>query len=123
MSEDDFAWAKQTSDEYLKIRHYFTMDFYNHGSSVYDDTAWAIWQYHDDEKNCGIVMAFRRGHSPFDYAAVDLKGLTGHGDYVYSRYDDGNFDVTGSHLRIYLPHKRSSTIIEYMTSGCYDHNT
>ncbi|NLM77506.1 MAG: hypothetical protein GX173_05380, partial [Ruminococcaceae bacterium] len=46
MSEDDFAWAKQTSDEYLKIRHYFTMDFYNHGSSVYDDTAWAIWQYH-----------------------------------------------------------------------------
>ena len=82
MSEDDFKWAKQITDEYRSIRRYFSEDFYNHGSKLFDDTSWAIWQYHDDKDQSGIVMAFRRENSPFENVKIALKGLNG-GEYLF----------------------------------------
>ena len=113
MTEENFEWARKTSEEYLKIRHYFTMDFYNHGSCVYDDSSWAIWQYHDYKKDSGIVMAFRRRNSPFDNVKIELKGVEKNGEYSFLAFDDTRFTAEGKALTIYLPEKRSSTIIEY----------
>ena len=70
MDEKDFAWAKRITDEYRSIRRYFSMDFYNHGSDCFDETSWTIWQYHDEESQSGIVMAFRRQKSPFEQVNV-----------------------------------------------------
>ena len=42
-------------DEYRRIRGYMSLDFYNHASEVFDESSWAIWQYHDADlpyKNC-----------------------------------------------------------------------
>lgn len=74
MNEDDFIWLKKTVDEYRSIRQYFSCDFYNHGSKEFDESSWAIWQYHDNETQSGIVMAFRRCEAPFNSVKIDLKG-------------------------------------------------
>ena len=113
MSEDDFQWAKIVTDEYRKIRSYFSKDFYNHGSSVFDETAWTIWQYHDPETQSGIVMAFRRCESPFEQVTIKLKGLIGGKKYKYNSINCGDYNEAGDTLTINLPEKRSSIIMEY----------
>ena len=115
MSENDFKWAKKITDEYRRIRKYFSMDFYNHGSSVFDDTSWAIWQYHDADTESGIVMAFRRCNSPFDTVKIKLNGLLEGKNYSFTNLDDNSTFIATDILEITLPHKRSSVIFEYRT--------
>lgn len=113
MNEEDFVWAKQITDEYRKIRKYFSMDFYNHGSSVFDSTAWSIWQYHDNETQSGIVMAFRREDSPFDTVEIKLRSTFENKEYLFYDFNTENTFSANNNLKIALPEKRSSIIIEY----------
>jgi alpha-galactosidase len=113
MNEEDFKWAKQITDEYRKIRKYFSMDFYNHGSNKFDSTAWTIWQYHDNETQSGIVMAFRRIESPFDQVKIDLKGLLPNKLYTFTNLDDCSAQDKKNSIIIRLPQKRSSVILKY----------
>ena len=113
MDEEDFAWAKKYTDEYRSIRRYLSLDFYNHGSACFDDTSWAIWQYHDPDTKSGIVMAFRRSNSPFDRVTVALKGIKENGRCHYTDLDTGSEYAGGGVTEIVLPEKRSSTILMY----------
>ena len=113
MDENDFAWAKKITDEYRSIRKYFSMDFYNLGSSCFDPTAWAIWQYHDSETQSGIVMAFRRCESPFDQVKIELKGLLPEKAYTFTNLDDYATQDEKNSIMIRLPQKRSSIILKY----------
>lgn len=113
MDEEDFTWAKKITDEYRSIRKYFSMDFYNHASSCFDPTAWAIWQYHDSETQSGIVMAFRRIESPFDQVKIDLKGLLPNKLYTFTNLDDCSAQDKKNSMIIRLPQKRSSVILKY----------
>lgn len=81
MNDEDFAWASKISKEYKYLRKYFSKDFYNHGSTVYDLTSWTIWQYHDEESQSGVLMAFIRRKSPFESLKVHLKGVRDDGQY------------------------------------------
>ena len=113
MTENDFEWAKKITDEYRYIRKYLSMDFYNLGSSVFDDTSWAIWQYHNPETQSGIIMAFRRINSPFDNVKIELKAVLKGQNYIFTNIDDGTAFVTCENPEIILPQKRSSVILEY----------
>ncbi len=113
MTEEDFLWAKKVTDEYRRIRKYMSMDFHSHGSDVFDESSWAIWQYHDEESQSGIIMAFRRCNSPFDRVTVKLKGTKDNVTYSYENFDSSNVTEGNNELEIILPEKRSSTIIEY----------
>ena len=112
MDEADFEWARCAMDEYKSIRHYLSRDFYNHASSVFDDTSWCVWQYHDPDTDSGIVMAFRRKRSPFDRMSLALSGISG-GKYTVRNLDSGESYITGGELEIVLKEKRSSVILEY----------
>jgi alpha-galactosidase len=113
MNEEDFKWAKQITDEYRKIRKYFSMDFYNHGSNKFDSTAWTIWQYHDNEAQSGIVMAFRRKNSPFDNVEIQLKSTVENQEYLFNDLNTGNTFIGSNAIKIHLPQKQSSVIMEY----------
>lgn len=113
MNEEDFAWLKKCVDDYRKIRHYFSCDFYNHGSSEFDESAWAIWQFHDDETKSGIVMAFRRPNSPFDNVTLTLNGCKNDAKYSYEDFDSGEVFSGDNILKISLPEKRSCALIKY----------
>ena len=113
MDEEDFLWTKKITEEYRSIRKYMSMNFYNHGSLCFDNTSWAIWQYHDDISGSGIVMAFRRSNSPFDSVKIKLKGMPEGEKCTFTNLDTNtSFESTNS-LEIVLPEKRSSVIFEY----------
>jgi alpha-galactosidase len=111
---DDKKWelAKRVNDEYLAIRKYLSCDFYNHGSSTFDMTSWAIWQYHDKVSGKGIVMAFRRPESPFETAKITLRGIAD-AMLLYKNLDTSECFVGTSELNITLPKKKSSVIFKY----------
>ena len=104
--------AKKVTDDYRAIRKYLSKDFYNHGSATIDDTAWAIWQYHDPDTNEGVVLAFRRENAPFDRVDIPLCAMGGK-TYRFTELDSGSTFSGGGILPIHLPHKRSSAIILY----------
>ena len=109
----DWAAAKKSHDEYLKIRKYFSRDFYNHGSVALDAGAWAIWQYHDPETNSGIVLAFRRAGSSCDRAKVVLKGIPAGAKVVVENLDTGAKTSVDGELEIVLTERRSSAVFVY----------
>ena len=113
MNEEEFKWTKRITDEYRRIRKYFSMNFYNHASNTFDSTAWAIWQYHDDETQSGIVMAFRREDSPFESVVIKLKSSLENKEYLFNDFNTENTFSGNNTLKIDLPEKRSSIIIEY----------
>lgn len=112
MDEEDFVWAKKITDEYRRIRKYYNCDFYNHGSSVFDESAWAIWQYNNPEEGTGVVLAFRRDESPFENVKISLKGMTD-GTYVFENLNNGETFEGDKNLEITLTEKHSSVIFEY----------
>lgn len=123
MDKEDFLWLKRVTDEYRRIRRYFNCDFYDHGSKTYDLSSWGITQYHDEETQSGIVLAFRRENSPFDRVKISLKGVSA-GDKLEfeSLNDDSKNTVTvtdgiDGDFEIVLPDRRSSVIFEYKVIG------
>lgn len=113
MSEEDFETLKVVCDEYLKIRKYFSCEYYSHGSNVFDTSAWTIWQYNDKETQSGVVIAFRRSESPFDNATIKLKGLRENQKYSFHNFDTNEKFVSDDNLSIKINDKKSSVIIEY----------
>lgn len=113
MDESDFKWMKKVTEEYASIRKYMYKDFYSHASNVFDDTSWAVWQYHDSDTQSGIVMAFRRENSPFDRVNIKLKGILADKVCETKNLDDGSVQNITDTLEIVLPEKRSCTIFEY----------
>ena len=113
MGKEDFLWAKKITDEYLEVRQYFSLDFYNHGTNVFDDTSWAIFEYSNAKTNSGIILAFRRSNSPFDNVTIDLKGVMKDKIYTAYDYDSKNTVEFKNSLKITLPNKRSSALIHY----------
>lgn len=107
MDDADFIWAKKITDEYRKIRKYFSCDFYNHGSAVFDDTSWAIWQYNDADSGKGIVMAFRRSNSPFDRVAIELRGIEKGKVCEIKSLDNPEFNVKTKQPRNHPPRKKN----------------
>ena len=113
----DWSAAKKCCDEYRRIRKYFPCDFYNHGSAGLDDTAWAIWQYHDPASDEGVVLAFRRAASPSDRAAIQLKGLSPSSAVEVENLDTGKKTSVSGELEIVLPKRRTSTVLIYNMRG------
>ena len=109
----DWAAAKKCCDEYRRIRQYFLCDFYNHGSAVFDPSAWAIWQYNDAEKGEGVVLAFRRAESPSNRVTIPLKGLPKGAAVDVENLDSGARSIVKGDLEITLPERHSSTVLLY----------
>lgn len=113
LTDAEYVVLKQACDEYLRIRKYFSLDFYNHGSSSLDLTSWAIWQYHDSERQEGVVLAFRRPKSSCDHAVVQLSGIPDGAEIECEDIAYGKKFKSASKVAIDLPLQRSSSVILY----------
>ena len=107
MSDSELDSVAEILEEYKSIRKYFSKNFYNLASDVLDMTSWTVWQFYDDEKDEGIIMAFRRENSPFDTFCVDFE----------KEYEILNLDtcekMKTKTLNITLSKKRSSAIFKF----------
>ena len=106
-TDEELDTLAKLIEEYKSIRKYFSKNFYDLGSSTFDLTSWTVWQFHDEEEDEGIIMAFRREESPFASFNVELNG-----EYTFTNMDTGE-KVSGNSLEIVLNEKRSCTIIKY----------
>ena len=86
---------------------------YSDGSSVFDSTSWAIWQYHDPQTQSGILMAFRRANSPFDRASLSLRGMLDGHAYDFENLNDGTAVEGNASFTVHLSEKRSSVVYLY----------
>lgn len=106
MTDSELDFISEILEEYKSIRKYFSKNFYNLASDVLDMTSWTVWRFHDDEKDEGIIMAFRRENSPFDTFTVKFE----------KEYDVLNLDtcekIKTKTLNIVLNEKRSSVIFK-----------
>ena len=116
MTEAEYSTLRKACADYLRIRRYFSQDFYNHGSRNLDLSSWAVWQYDDPERHEGIVLAFRRPESPCDRVHVPLKGLPV-GTSVEIECLDAETQASADRdvLEVVLPERRSSAVIHYRT--------
>ncbi len=88
----DFAppqWLRAMMDQHLRLRPYFSGDFYPLQSYSLDNEAWAAWQFHRPDLDEGCVIAFRRPHSPIIAITARLQGLTADASYELEDLDDG----------------------------------
>ncbi len=111
ITDDEIKWLANVIEEYKSIRKYFLCHFHNFGSDKFDQSAWVIWQYHDNKNDEGIVMAFRRKDSPNDSASITLKELEG--TYKFTNFDTKETFENGADFKIVLPEKYSCVIFKY----------
>ncbi len=118
-SGEPLEWAKKYFTEYNEIRHFFAEDFYPLIPPVQSNTTWCASQYHDRDKNEGIILAFRRAMCPFEDAKVELGGIDVTKTYTFKNRDTGEKTViSGAELeangfKMNIPEKRQSLLLEY----------
>lgn len=117
-TQEKIDFIKNFAEEYLKIRPYFTEDFYP--LTELSDTldTWSAVQFNRPAENDGVVQVFRRGKSPYETAKFMLRGLKPDSMYLFVDADGGEFTVSGRELmetglKLDLPEKRTAKIYFY----------
>ena len=75
-------------DLHLKARHLFAADFYPLTPWSLDPSRWLAFQYHDPEKDEGIIQAFHGGSENNAEQIVRLRGLNLQNRYSMKSWDD-----------------------------------
>lgn len=105
---------------YRDLRGYFLCDYYplSGDGDVTGTDKWIAWQFHDRDRDCGIVQAFRRDDSSENSYTVSLMGLDSGALYdIYN--EDNGITVTKSGkelacgLLLYLSEPRTSLLLRY----------
>ena len=117
-TKEKVNFIKRYTEEYLKVRPYFSEDFYALTEVSEKLDVWCAMQFNRPDKNDGILQVFRRENAPYETACFMLRGLNESADYLFTDADGGAFTVSGtdlvSHgLRITVPEKRQAKIYFY----------
>jgi alpha-galactosidase len=105
--------------EALDVRKYFYGDFYPLLAYSLAADAWAGWQYDRPDLREGIALVFRRHESPFEEAALSLRGLDTGREYAVTDADTGlTRTLTGAQLmdgglRVRLVERPQAALFRY----------
>ncbi|MDO5310445.1 MAG: alpha-galactosidase [Clostridia bacterium] len=97
-TEEKIQFIKKYTEEYLKVRPYFSEDFYPLTEVSDKLDVWCVTQFNRTSENDGILQVFRREESPYETAVLKLKGLDADGTYLFTDTDGGEFTVSGADL-------------------------
>lgn len=95
------AFMKKYFAEYLRVRPYFSEDFYPLTEFSDKLDVWCGWQLHDPEKNSGVIQLFRRDNAPYEAATFALRGLEAGLTYLLEDADGGGLTATAEELAAY----------------------
>jgi hypothetical protein len=95
--QEDFPveQARRLVEELRRVRHLFFGDFYPLTPHRVTDDAWMAYQFHREDRREGMVLAFRRPHSPYVTARLALKGLSPAARYELAFEDSGGQRACG----------------------------
>ena len=111
-------FIKKYTEEYLKLRTYFSEDFYPLTEFSDKLDTWCAMQFDRPSENDGIIQVFRRENSPYETARFSLGGINENSNYLFTDIDGGEFTVSGKELvkeglKINIPDKRVAKIYLY----------
>lgn len=111
-------WLAKMLEEYKKVRQYMTEDFYPLSQISDRNDVWCASQFVRPDKEDGIVMIFRREHSPYETAKFFLYNIDPNGEYIFTDADGGQMKISGEELVnrglcVTMPEKRSSRLYFY----------
>lgn len=117
-TEEKIAFIKKYTAEYLKIRPYFSEDFYPLTESTSNRDVWFANQFDRPSENDGIIQIFVRENAPYDTADFKLHGIYADKEYIFTDADGGEFTVGGKELaekglKITVKEKRKAKIYFY----------
>ncbi len=99
---EDFAspqWLRAMMDQHLRLRPYFSGDFYPLLGYSLDNEAWALWQFDRPDLNEGCIIAFRRPQSAVTATTAQLQGMDAQAIYEMEDLDEGTVrQVSGAEL-------------------------
>ncbi len=112
--ENRLPVLRKACAEYRRVQPYLSRDYYPLTECGAEGDSWAVWQFDRPENGDGVVLAFRRKHSPFPTAELVLQGSAAVGGCVLTDADSGESrTVTDGKLTLTLPQKRSSAVLFY----------
>ncbi len=118
MSEK-IAFIKKYGEEYVRLRPYFSEDFYPLTEYSENLDTWCASQFDRPERGDGIVQIFRRENAPYETATFYLRGLKDDTTYAFTDIDGGETSVlTGKEIaqngwKITVNEKRKAKIYLY----------
>ena len=119
-TDEKVDFLKKYTEEYLKVRPYFSEDFYPLTEMSEKLDIWCAMQFNRSEEGDGIIEVFRRENAPYETARFMLRGLNRSADYLFHDADGGEFRLSGKELaengiKITVPEKRKAKIYFYKT--------
>lgn len=117
-TEEKVEFIKKYGNEYLKVRPYFSEDFYPLTEVSDKLDVWCAMQFDRPSEGDGIVQVFRRENSPYETAVFMLGGINTDNSYLFADIDGGEFTVSGKELtevglKITIAEKQKAKIYIY----------
>ena len=114
----DAKRARKLLDRYREVRHLLVGSWYPLLPYSRDRKDWMASQYHRPDLGEGMILALRRGESPYRSVEVKLHGLEADASYEISLDSSGEKMVARGvdllrRLHLSLPRPRSSDLITY----------
>ena len=102
---DDFCddvnkmrWFAKMGEEYIRVRPYFTGDFYPLTGALLDETAWCASQWDRPEQQDGLIQVFKRASSVYQEAVFKIYNICAKKKYLISDLDGGEYLISGEQL-------------------------
>lgn len=85
---DSVASLREHLKQYLPIRHLFTKDFYPLTDPSDDPSNWLAFQFHDPDKDAGVLQIFRGTSDAKSQTILKLQGLESERRYTITDWDE-----------------------------------
>lgn len=117
-TEEKAEFIRKFINEYLRVRPYFSEDFYPLTQMTDKTDVWCAAQFDRPSEKDGMVQVFRRENSPYEKTVFNLYCIDENAVYSFVDLDDEtSFEIGGKELKengfsVEIP-KRSSKIYIY----------
>jgi alpha-galactosidase len=118
-SDFPFAWAKNTLEQYVKLRELYYGDYYPLTGYSQGRDLWMAYQLGQPDGSRGLVVALRRPESPYESAHLPLHGLDPGATYRLTDLDTQaqsrhtGQDLLGQGIELAMKAKPGSALILY----------
>lgn len=115
---EKIAFIKKYATEYLKVRPYFSEDFYALTELTDKSDVWCAMQFNRPEQQDGLIEVFVRENTSYESACFKLRGIDKNRNYTFTDLDGGEFTVSGRELsenglKLTLTQKRKAKLYIY----------
>jgi alpha-galactosidase len=99
-NEDEYQWWRARISEAQRAKPFFYGDFYPLTSGNYSDDNWLAYHFYLQEKESGLIVAFRRSKSDVISMNFDLTTIKPSARYEFEDVDTGEKKIlTGEEVR------------------------